>query len=252
MKKRKKPFASALAVIITLQGMAGVQAQTTAVGAAGFTRSAQNALGGNRNIRASIVAGYNNTRRAMSRSRAGNTVRTSSLALFPNYSEAGRDVGSVLGDWRRRRVGRNGANETQLGFERRLRADLMMFLSNVTTGSNGQGENINGQGGSYSSIRANRGRQPTFPHEIGHNYACGHNQSNRLARTNNNDLPRSVYTLLGSAGRNFGAVINNYSNPNVRYRRARTGSASRNNVGAIVRTRNARANRRIVTAVPAG
>ncbi len=242
MKKLTLFKLSALTALGLIATASSASAQrTTIFFGCGFTQTAQNAAGGNSNIRANINAGVRNTNRALNPSQTSARLRGRSYALFPNYSEAGKDVGSALGDWRRRRsiIGNTAAGQTQLQFENQIRADFMMLIVKAGGGGgNGQATPDSG----YSCILQGRATQPTFPHEIGHNVSALHSHANTMAKTPQNRLPRTQVTLLGSAGRGYSDVAPRYSNPNVRYRRARTGVAgSRENALRIFRSRVARA-----------
>ena len=209
----------------------------------GFSSTASNQAGGNANVRSAVNAGISNTNRAMGASRSNTRIQTGWFAIFPNYNDSNKDVGSALGDWRRRRsvIGRTGAGETQLRLQDRTRADFMMFIIRRNArGNNGEATPDTG----FSCIKGNRERQPSFPHELGHNLSALHSHANTMRRTSNNDLPRDLTTLVGSRGRAYaasgGPIINLFSNPNTNYRRARTGTNSKKNA---LRMSNARVSR---------
>lgn len=202
-------------------------AQTDIRLSGGFTQTASNQAGGNQGVRSAANAGVGNTNRAMRDSQTNTQISVGWFAIFPRFNDNGRNVGACLGDWRRNRnVGRTGAGEDMPRLRNRTRADfMMMIIRRNAPGNNGEATPDTG----FSCIKAGRERNPTFPHEIGHNLSALHSHANTLAKTSRNQLPRTVTTLVGSRGRGYGPIINRYSNPNLRYLGARTGTSSRKN-----------------------
>ncbi len=227
----------AVTTLLFAQFAQDAAAQTRVRYGAGFTRTAANQAGSQRNVRSAINAGLGNTNSALDGSRTNTRIDRGALEVYGRYNESGKNVGSALGDWRRRRgnIGRNGRNETQIQHENRTRADFMMLIiRRNASGNNGEATPDTG----YSCIRGNRERQPTFPHELGHNLSALHSHANNMARSSRNQLPRNMATLVGSAGRGYRDVANRYSNPNVRYRGATTGRlGNRENALRINRAR---------------
>ncbi len=226
-----------ITTLIFIHAAPEAMAQTLIRYGAGFTRIAANQAGSQRNVRGAINAGLGNTNRALRDSRTNTRIIRGALEVYGRYIEGSRTVGAALADWRRRRgnIGRNGRNQTQIQHENGTRADFMMLIIRRNArGNNAEATPDTG----YSCLKGNRERQPTFPHEIGHNLSGLHSHANRMVRSNRNQLPRNTYTLIGSGGRGFRDVANRYSNPNLRYRGATTGSrGNRENALRINRAR---------------
>ena len=229
-----------LAAGLLFQGIASGQTDIRLSG--GFTQRVANENGGNNNnLRSKVNSGIGNTNGAMNSSQTNSRISLGWFAIFPRYNDSGKNVGSALGDWRRRRsvIGRTGAGETQLRLQDRTRADLMMLvISSRSRGNNGEATPDTG----FSCIKGNRERNPTFPHEIGHNISALHSHANTMRRSSRNQLTKDTTTLVGSRGRPFlkdgGSIVNRFSNPNLRYRGATTGRRGSNeNAQRISRAR---------------
>ncbi|MEM9237271.1 MAG: LamG domain-containing protein [Verrucomicrobiota bacterium] len=222
-------LALALLLPLSTAGQAGVEADLLV----GYTTGARDARGGDAQVIAEIRQGILNTNLAHDKSLTDATVNERMIALF-SISETGRDIGGMLGEWRRQRGG-NSFGQSQAYWESFLGIDLSMIVSNAATGgSNGQAETP----GVYSSVRVNRLNQPTFPHELGHSYSAIHEQGH----TFNSSGGSSRTTLLDSRGRNYGTIVNNYSNPSVTEQGGTTGTASDNNALRIFNQRLVRQN----------
>ncbi len=209
----------------------------------GYTRAASANRGGNDQIVAQIRQGIIRMNNANRNSRTDVTVVERSIAEF-SIEENGRDLIDMLTEWRNRRGG-TSEGVSQRDLEERLGVDLSCIVS-VGGGVRGVAFLNN----PYSAVIVSQARLHTLGHEVGHNYNAVHDQGSELVASSSNSLSGNRYTFMASGGRSNGSIVDHYSNPDVSYQGAVTGTRDRNNARRLFDQRNVRANFRSRPANP--
>ncbi len=228
-----------LAALGLLPGtLATVQAQANAEVGIGWSKAAQDRRGGKDQIIAAINQGFVRANNQMRNSQTQASVSIRLRNLFPAYADKA-NTGAVLADWGRTRLGTTETGLTQAVWEDRGNVDMAIFL---TIAGDNRGEASGNK--IHAVVNQGQANSHTSGHEMGHLYNCSHDRGNHLVKTAANDLPFDVYTSLASGGQANNRIIDYYSNPNVLYLRARTGTAARNNASSVLGNRLRQANRR--------
>lgn len=203
------------------------EAQSAQIGVM-YTAAARDRNGGNKQIRARLNQRIAITNRSSRRSKTNFSLRRVALRLI-SYKEGGL---TLLGNLNDLTGGGNSDNEKiprneAVKLETQRKADLVMLITTETGGGGTSGAvGWAPQPGFYSAINANQLLNQAIPHELGHNYNAEHEKGHTVSTSSG-----SFVTLMWpSLASNW---IQNYSNPNVRYKRTPTGTASLNNSTAI-------------------
>lgn len=252
MKKMKIPrktqnrgvgLCAALALVAGIGFTSSASAQTTPDLMVGYTKRAKDSRGGESQIKAQIRQGITRMNRAHANSLTKVRVTERALIEFP-YNEGSRNLSSVLGDWRNGRMG-TAFGRSQRSWENFLGRDLACIISTA-----GGVRGVAYLNNPYSAVTVGQARFHTLGHEIGHNYTAGHAQGNTMRAGSGNQLPGDRSTFLASGGKSNGSIVDYYSNPNVSYLGARTGTADKNNAARILNNRFARQNSKSKTVNP--
>ncbi len=238
-KKTKRFGILASCAISLLAFSQNASAQAEALVGYCWSINAQNARGGASNIQAAFRRGEAKGLRIHTNSQTLARPVLRALNSFPNFNDNVGDLRKHLDDIRNRLVGSTNTGISQLTWENNLKLDMIQ-IATIGGGANGWGD----VPGFYSSIRTSREDKNTSAHEIGHNYSATHEAGNRMVKTPDNQLPGDRYTSLLSGGQSDGNVVEHFSNPNVSFLGARTGTSAKNNVSRINNRRFAQAQRR--------
>ena len=230
----------ACAAAITLLSGTHADAQVMVNLGVGFTQRAADAVGGVTTFKSRVQTGKNKTNTSLTKSKCDTKVDLRGITKFNGTPNPIYNLPHKLGLWRSYDpiVGTTGGGQTQRQWATSKALDLEMWIPKTdVTSASGYAE----VDGNYSVIRHTRPAEPTFAHEIGHNYSAVHEHANNMIATSSNNLPRDMTTLLGSLSRGWTYVAPRYSNPNVKYLGATTGiSGSRENALKIYNRRIAR------------
>ena len=237
--KLNRTLVRVLSITVVLGFAAEAQAQTIARIGVGWTKRAQDRKGGKNQFVAQLNRGGSRMSAQHRNSGTNNRVQLQARNLFPRFNDSNGDLRNHLTAWSRGNVGTTDTGRSRQDWGNRTRIDLESFC---TIGGGVRG--VAFLNNPFSAVTVNQIQFHTLGHEVGHNYTCGHAQGNTMQRTSRNSLPGTRRTSLASGGQSNSTIVDHYSNPNIRYRGARTGTSSRNNASRVRSNRGRRASRR--------